>query len=399
MFCRQCGNKIEDGKKVCSQCGAKARGIDIHISKKAGIGFGVICLSVIGITVGSLAFQNPTYTVIKLIDENNLEDATQIYSEKIEGNESKEEKLELKLEKKIEDIQIKFLKNQMTYDECKQRLEIIEKIDVNTSNLEQVKNTINKLNDSRVAYEKAKGLIDSGAYADALKELKNVIKEDENYQNAQQMINETSEKYEKNVIEQIDNKISNKKYEDAGQMIDEALLILIDNTELKEKKNSISKQLEEVREQKRKQEAEEARKAQLISVSSAKVVSQSSQWKALYPDMIQVIVKNNSNQTVKSMVISSLAFDNNGLPIKIKGQYNFGNIDYEYLGNAEDVNILPGNTFGNNMGWALDETHGITYVLSCVKEATFYDGETWSNPYYSYWKQAYSEKELPDSLK
>ena len=399
MFCRKCGSEIRDKEKICSQCGTRVSGISVHISKKGIIISGAVCLIIIGLASIILVLQDPVNTVIKYIDDNDMDEAIKICSEKIQGDKSKEEKLEENIEKKLKITQEEFIDKKITYDECKQVFDTIEEMHLQPSNLKSIKDNINQLNSSRISFKKAQELISINSYAEALKELKKVIEDDENYQNAQQSILDISEIYERNIIAEVDNKIAENQYENADQIIDEALSVLSDSEELKKRKSSIIEKVEEIKEQKRKQEVEEARKNQLISVSSAKIISQSSQWKALYPDMIQVIVKNNSDETVKNMVVSSIAFDINGLPIKVKGQYNFGNIDYELIGSAEDVNILPGNTFGNDVGWSLDESHGITYVLSCVKEATFYNGETWSNPYYNYWKEQYLGKELPPDLR
>lgn len=398
MFCRKCGNELDEKDKLCSRCGNKVNRISIHISKTGGI-IGVIICVIIGLVSGILLLQNSVYSVIKYIDDNNFDEAVKIYSEKIQGDKSKEEKFEDSVEEKLKVIQKKFINKEITYDECKQVFDTIEKIDIEIADLKSIKTDIMQLNDSRKSYEKAQELINNTSYLEAIKELEKIIEEDQNYENAQQSILDISQKYQENVIAEVDDKIANNQYEDADKILDEALSVLSDSEELKKRKSSIAEKIKEIKEQRREQEIEEVRKNQLLTVKSAKIVSQSSQWKSLYPDMIQVIIYNNSEETVKSMVVGSIAFDANGLPIKIQGQYNFGNVDYEFLGNAEDVNILPDRTFGDGVGWSLDESHGITYVLSCVKEATFYNGETWSNPYYSYWKEKYIEKELPQDLR
>ncbi len=138
---------------------------------------------------------------------------------------------------------------------------------------------------------------------------------------------------------------------------------------------------------------EKAKEEQLVIVENARIAVQSNEHKTLYPDMIQVIVKNVSDKTIKDMKIGSIAFDQNGYPVKIKPFWGISE-EYEFVGHAENVNIIAGGRFGDSQGWKLDESHGISKVLSCVQSVTFYDGTTWENPYYQYWIKEYKEKPL-----
>ena len=121
---------------------------------------------------------------------------------------------------------------------------------------------------------------------------------------------------------------------------------------------------------------------------------QSDEYKVLYPDQIRAMITNNSDKAVKNMKIGFLGYDSNGYPLKIKLQFNFSGGNYEGAGTADNVNIIPGASFGDNRGWNLDESHGISTVISCVKSVEFYDGTNWTNPYYDYWIAEYKEKQL-----
>src|SRR5690606_11966820 len=99
------------------------------------------------------------------------------------------------------------------------------------------------------------------------------------------------------------------------------------------------KKKEEQIENERKIKMQEAKDKQEVIVEKASITIQSTEYKALYPDMIQVIVRNKSNKTVKNMVVVSLGFDSNGLPVKIRNQYSSEG-DYAYEGYAENVNIV-----------------------------------------------------------
>jgi hypothetical protein len=142
-----------------------------------------------------------------------------------------------------------------------------------------------------------------------------------------------------------------------------------------------------------KKKIEDLKANQKVAVESASIKEQSSEYKALYPDMMEVIVRNKTDKTIKNMKTSCLGFDKNGYPLKIKGWVSFVE-SYEFNGKSEDCNIVAGETFGKGKGYQLDPNHGISKILACVSEVEFYDGTNWSNPYYKYWLEEYKEKPL-----
>jgi len=144
---------------------------------------------------------------------------------------------------------------------------------------------------------------------------------------------------------------------------------------------------------------ENAEKQQLVIVERAQIAAQTDDdyYKGLYPDMIQAILLNKSDKTIKNFKVSALGYDSNGLPVKIKLQFGFSEA-FELSGLAENVNILPDETYGEDYGWGLHESHRISTVLACVKEVEFYDGTTWVNPYYEFWLEEHLEKPLNDDL-
>jgi hypothetical protein len=169
-----------------------------------------------------------------------------------------------------------------------------------------------------------------------------------------------------------------------------------DDPELMSQKEIYEKKYDKKVAEEKKNTIETARKNQEVSVDQARIAIQTNDelTKFIYPDMIQVIVRNNSNKVVKNIEVSNLAYDSNGLPVKIEGNFSLSEGTFEYLGRGENVNIVPNATFGKDNGWELTEHHGITTVLSCVKEVEYYDGSTWTNPYYPYWLEEHKEKPL-----
>ncbi|MBO4367553.1 MAG: peptidoglycan-binding protein [Clostridia bacterium] len=128
-----------------------------------------------------------------------------------------------------------------------------------------------------------------------------------------------------------------------------------------------------------------------VRVTSAKVLVQSKLNKKDYPDMLTAVVQNASGKEITNYTVGFVAFDANGKPIKILTQYD-ENAYYEILGDAADISLPSGQSFGSSYGWRLDDNHGIVYLQACIEVATYADGETWENPIYSIWKEAYCEK-------
>lgn len=143
----------------------------------------------------------------------------------------------------------------------------------------------------------------------------------------------------------------------------------------------------------------EPAQSNLVTIEKITIIEQSKDYKILYPDMIEVIIKNNHTETIRNYSVGLMGFDQNGYPLKIEWNIDFSGGDYVRLGSSEDANVIPGATVGKDKGWGLDESHGIRYVLAEVYEVEFYDGEMWQNPNFDYWVNEYSEKQLPEQYR
>lgn len=140
-------------------------------------------------------------------------------------------------------------------------------------------------------------------------------------------------------------------------------------------------------------ELEAAIAKQEVHVTSVKYVVQHEEYKALYPDLMQAVFKNGSNLDLKNVVVAFAAWDANNLPLKIKGQYDFGDTYYVKKCNFNDINLIPGKSYGSDSGLALDsKMSGVEKIKAIVVSYESFDGDTWENPLYEAWLALYEGK-------
>ncbi|WP_163536379.1 DUF5780 domain-containing protein [Gracilibacillus sp. YIM 98692] len=328
------------------------------------------------------------------IRDNNYSEANRIYEDEIEDNTEEENQAKTFLAEEVSKIKNEFINNEMNYNAAMNRLETIESTELISTDVKHTIDEMNELHDSRISYKKGLEFVDSENYIEAIKEFGKVMEEDENFESAQEQIQEIGDNYKSEAIKQAEKYVSNNKYEEAISLLQDADDVIPDDSDILSKLEVYEGQLEKIRAAERQEEMKNAKDEQIIIVENAKIVEQDPEHKALYPDMVQVMIRNDSDKTIKNFEVGVLGFDNNGYPLKIRGNFDFSGGRYEFVGNAEDVNVVAGDRFGENVGWELDDPHGISQVLACVKSVTFYDGSTWDNPYYEYWIKEYKEKPL-----
>ncbi|GFI62231.1 hypothetical protein IMSAG049_01407 [Clostridiales bacterium] len=133
---------------------------------------------------------------------------------------------------------------------------------------------------------------------------------------------------------------------------------------------------------------------QPVIVTYTDYVIQSDEYKALYPDGLQAILKNNSEDDIKDAVVAFVAWDENNLPVKIKGQFSWES-SYIVEVNYEAINMISGGTFGEDSAFFInEECSGIEKVKAIVASYETFEGEKWENPYYQEFCSLYEGKKL-----
>lgn len=406
MVCNKCGENISEGSKFCNFCGSEIKSeangsYCLSSDDKAkkdhnkliiGIAAAIVLAIVTSIFYINL---NPTKAAVRAIDRKNYAKMNDIYNKDIKGDIEKEKKVAEKVKSKLNSMVDEFKNNKLTYKEANNTLDEFTKLGLVDYEIAVAKKEITDLNDSRTSFIGAGEFENNGNYIRAIEEYNKVIEKDsKNYTNAKHKIEGLSNKYKEQVLTKAVEYEKEKDYKNAVSLINEALKVLPEDSDIKAKKKVFAELLEKQIAAEEKQKSEKAKNEQLISVEKTNILIQSNDCKSLYPDMFEVIIKNNSDKTIKSYRAAMLGWDKKGYPLKIKQNFLDNEGSYQLSGEADNVNVTKGSIYGKNRGWSLEEGHNISKTKAVIIEAEFYDDSTWENPYYKYFIDEFEGKPL-----
>ncbi|WP_026669343.1 DUF5780 domain-containing protein [Butyrivibrio sp. AE3006] len=110
-------------------------------------------------------------------------------------------------------------------------------------------------------------------------------------------------------------------------------------------------------------------------------------------DMMQAIIYNNSDKKIAEAVVAFAAWDKNNLPVKIQKPYGIGTGDYITEVTYSNVNLLKGQSYGDDSGYEVSTSPSIQKIRAIVVSYQTTDGEKWENPYYIDFVEANEGKE------
>ena len=133
---------------------------------------------------------------------------------------------------------------------------------------------------------------------------------------------------------------------------------------------------------------------QPLAVTEARFVVQSESYSMIFSDMLTANIVNNSPHDIKDAVVAFVAWDKNGLPVKIKGMFDMVGGMYVKEVRFDDINLVPGDTYGEKSGYSLGSDSGIVTVKAIAISYVTFDGEEWKNPYYDTFREMYEGKKF-----
>lgn len=312
------------------------------------------------------------------LETDNIDELKTIYTTTSSYDEKK--KLENVFVEKLDKLLNQFALNEKSYEEIYENIEKYNELSNFKNKITQIKEKLEELKVSKDNFAKGQNAEENNNLYEAIESYSKVIEIDvNNYNYAKRYIDNNKSSLKNNIIAEVDNLIDKKDYINAKEKLD--LLQKIFNND-----NEIEQKILLIKDEAKKQEIEQYKNNQEVSVISAKGHKE---WYSDTISGVQVIVKNNTKKVVKSYNVSVLAYDKSGYPLKIDYK------SYEKLFESEGANIQPGETHGkDSYGDIYYEKEKISSALACVKQVEYYDGTTWENPYYEYWIEQYKEKPL-----
>jgi len=393
MFCSKCGTENSTDSGFCKKCGAPlSTGIESrhknkwYRNKRKLLISLIMTIIVIIVVAGIITFNNPVSAFKQNITDNHPEEAMNIYNEEIKGKGDKEDKVHTFLKDEIGEIQKSYSDEKIDYTTAKARLDTIRSTQLVDRNVESALTKMDKLYYSRVAYKKAEEFSKNQDLLNALIEYEKVIKEDKNYDKAQEQLANNEKDYKKQVLTNVEEYVKNEEYGKAVNLLTDALTVLPDHADLLAKQSVYQKAQEDKLAVKRQKEMDELIANQELKVVGTNVVPDYFSIN----DQAQVIVKNNTQKVVKNFTVGILMYDSNGYPVKsgiIAGENEL------FRGKAEAVNIQPGQSFGSENVWNLYTDYGtVSKINACIIDVEYFDGSSWTNGYYDYWQEEYLGK-------
>jgi hypothetical protein len=117
--------------------------------------------------------------------------------------------------------------------------------------------------------------------------------------------------------------------------------------------------------------------------------------------MLQAILYNNSDISVKNAEVAFVAWDKNKLPIQIKGWLSSSDGSYFSTLSLDTINLMPkqrynGRSGDTYYGMRIDNNIDVSYLKAIVVSFEDFDGNIWYNPLLLDFKNLYENKKLVD---
>lgn len=292
MRCNYCGAEIKDGMKFCPACGkelGKETGSADHGAgtifspkgvKEESLGrepeiviepvktsekgikkgkkkekkeskkgkklrfvliFILMIILAIGIGGSVFYFKSSARNVIKQINKGNTTTAQQIYTNRVKNNFIQKNLFKKLAEEDCESVLDQFRKGKIKFEEADSKIDAYNILGAEELSdfLTEKSETLNKLNDSMVAYVKAEKLYSAGNYAEAMEAYSMVIEEDDNYDDAQSKLSKCVENYTKEILDETQQVETIEEYEEAIETLTIALKIVDENEDLSKRLNEL----------------------------------------------------------------------------------------------------------------------------------------------------------------
>lgn len=236
-YCSACGAQNENDKKFCTKCG-KAFGVqepirEEKVKKKKKwlwilLAVFLLCV-VLGVGLASYYFSAKVRLKREAVAENwtNVEE---IY-ERMQQEGKEEDAVQILIEA-AEDYKESYIAEELSYEEVQKNLQKLLELSQNHETVMELIVSVEALSDSRSAFLLAGQYHAEQDYENAIMQYQLVIENDENYETAQQQLEEEKALYKEQVISEIEKQAASEQYEALSQLLNKAEVILGKDEEL-----------------------------------------------------------------------------------------------------------------------------------------------------------------------
>ena len=281
MFCLNCGNQLPEHARFCSRCGhsvaenassSEAPPIEEVFQpalktpktaqeeprpevptptpkrekrkKKRPLKLIIVLILILAVAAAgvSIFFINQKNIVlmdnfIEAVESGNVNEAISIYDTNITDTGLEEDAPE-QLQTLLDNAANQFENGETAYVDALRTVESIEQISIargvlNTEQFAEIYTRMEALGNSRVAYTTGLSYQDEQKYPDAIAQFSAVLQDDTYcYEDAQARITECQKIYKENTLEQVNAYIADGQHSDAMHLLDNALEVLPNDTDL-----------------------------------------------------------------------------------------------------------------------------------------------------------------------
>ena len=282
MLCTNCGEEVKNGMKYCPKCGCEVKYGKGSVEHGSGTIFSdvpsssnkveskvnikpvndekdtkkkrkkgskikrflcavIAVILIIGISGLVFYIKSPSRQIVSKVKKGEYTTVKQLYNSGVKDKFVQEMLLQKLVKNDCNSIVDDFKTNKVNFDEA------IEKLDAYASlgdkkiadYLSKKSKVVDDLNTSMNSYAKAEKLYESGKYAEALEKYALVVKEDDNYKDAQEKLSKCVEKYREAILSKTENPSSQTDYETAIETLNIALKIVPDDDKLTARLNEL----------------------------------------------------------------------------------------------------------------------------------------------------------------
>ncbi|MDR2572474.1 MAG: protein kinase [Oscillospiraceae bacterium] len=208
-------------------------------NKSIALVVAVLAVCAVGIVAFILLNQNVfsdgTRDVIKALENQNFDEAMSAFS----NVDTDSAELERELQRRLEAIKVEFLNGEIEYSVAKMELQTIERFRIRSlsTQINEVSQFLDEMNDSRVAFEYAESLFESGDYLRAMEQYALVLMDDTNYTAAQEGLSASVEGYKVSALKEAETLADANNYAAAIRVLDNALEIVGNDVDLTRQRN------------------------------------------------------------------------------------------------------------------------------------------------------------------